>query len=193
MAAPRRAFSALAAERLGLTLAVGAFIAGLALNASPYAHQLFAEVMPLRGVLLGSFFTAVGMLVDVGAAVRSPGPVLLYAGGVMVAKAGIVALVVTGVLRQGIRRGVLTGMALAQTGEFSFVLAASAVAAGLLAPDLHQTFLAGSVLTLAATPFLVEWAPGLEVWAKWGEEDCDEEQWVKATVHQLHRSGKSLS
>ncbi|MFP8876906.1 MAG: cation:proton antiporter [Myxococcota bacterium] len=161
--------SALAAEKLGLTLAVGAFIAGLALNASPYAHQLFAEVMPLRGVLLGSFFTAVGMLVDVGAAIRAPGPVLLYAAGVILAKTGIVAIVVSGVLRQGIRRGLLTGMALAQTGEFSFVLAASAAGAGLLDAQLHQTFLAGSVLTLAATPFLVEWAPGLasRVAARW--------------------------
>lgn len=168
--------SALAAERLGLTLAAGAFIAGLALNASPYAHQLFAEVMPLRGVLLGSFFTAVGMLVDVGAALRSPGPVLLYAVGVTLAKTGIVLLVVTGVLRQGIRRGLVTGMALAQTGEFSFVLAASAVAAGLLGPELHQTFLTGSVLTLAATPFLVQWAPGLaaQVAARWPARDLAE-------------------
>jgi len=168
--------SALAAEELGLTLAVGAFIAGLALNASPYAHQLFAEVMPLRGILLGSFFTAVGMLVDVGAALRNPGPVLLYAGGVTLAKTGIVAVVVSGVLRQGIRRGLLTGMALAQTGEFSFVLAASAVGAGLLAPELHQTFLAGSVLTLAATPFLVQWAPRLasRVAARWPARDLQE-------------------
>ena len=169
--------SALAAEQLGLTLAVGAFIAGLALNASPYAHQLFAEVMPLRGVLLGSFFTAVGMLVNVGAALQSPGPVLLYAGGVIFAKAAIIAMVVSGVLRLGIRRGVLSGMALAQTGEFSFVLAASAASAGLLAPDLHQTFLAGSVLTLAATPFLVQWAPGLasRVSARWPARDLAEE------------------
>ena len=56
--------SAVAAEAIGLTLAVGAFIGGLVLSASPYSHQLFAEVLPLRGVLLGIFFTAVGMLFD---------------------------------------------------------------------------------------------------------------------------------
>jgi CPA2 family monovalent cation:H+ antiporter-2 len=158
--------SALAAEALGLTLAVGAFIAGLALSASPYAHQLFAEVMPLRGVLLGVFFTAVGMLVDVGAAVSEPLGVVVYAGGVIVLKALIVALVIAAVLRQGTRRAVLAGMALAQTGEFSFVLAASASASGLLAPDLHQTFLAGSMVTLLATPWLIRTAPSVATWTQ---------------------------
>jgi CPA2 family monovalent cation:H+ antiporter-2 len=153
--------AAVAAEELGLTLAVGAFIAGLALSASPYSHQLFAELMPLRGILLGIFFTAVGMLVDVGAAVRAPTGPLLYALGVVGLKALLVAFVVAVVLRQGMRRALLAGLALAQTGEFSFVLAGTAAAAGLLAPELEQTFLAGSVLTLLATPFLIQAAPGL--------------------------------
>lgn len=157
--------SAAAAELLGLTLAVGAFIGGLALSASPYAHQLFAEVMPLRGILLGVFFTAVGMLVDVGAAVAAPLGVLVYATGVIALKVGVVAAVVTLALRQGARRGVLAGMALAQTGEFSFVLAASAAEVGLLAPELRQTFLAGSVLTLLATPFLVQLSPRVAAFA----------------------------
>jgi CPA2 family monovalent cation:H+ antiporter-2 len=153
--------SAVAAEYLGLTLAVGAFIGGLALSASPYSHQLFAEVMPLRGILLGVFFTAVGMLVDLRAALDAWDAVALYAIAVVLLKFVIITFVVTLILRQGARRGVLTGLALAQTGEFSFVLAASALAAGLLAPDLYQIFLAGSVLTLVATPFLIELSPRL--------------------------------
>jgi CPA2 family monovalent cation:H+ antiporter-2 len=153
--------SALAADRLGLTLAVGAFIGGLALSASPYAHQLFAEVMPVRGVLLGLFFTAVGMLVDLSAAAENLGAVAVYAGGMIGLKAGIILAIVTLVLRQGARLGVLVGLALAQTGEFSFVLAAEAARAGLLAPDLHQVFVAGSVVTLAATPFLIQAAPAV--------------------------------
>ena len=60
---------------------------------------------------------------------------------------------------QGIRLGVLTGLALAQTGEFSFVLAAAAAGAGLLDAGLQQVFVAGSILTLVATPFLVSGAP----------------------------------
>ncbi|UCE86811.1 MAG: NAD-binding protein, partial [Deltaproteobacteria bacterium] len=118
-------------------------------------------VAPLRGVLLGVFFTAVGMLVDPAAAWAHWPAVCLYILGVVVLKAGIVAVLVAFVLGQGIRVGVLTGLALAQTGEFSFVLAAAAHGAGLLEPWLQQTFVAGSVGTLLATPFLLASAPRL--------------------------------
>ena len=70
--------------------------------------------------------------------------------------------IVTLVLRQGPRLGVLVGLALAQTGEFSFVLAAEAARAGLLAPDLHQVFVAGSVVTLAANLGIPVLAEGVE-------------------------------
>jgi CPA2 family monovalent cation:H+ antiporter-2 len=153
--------SAVVAEEVGLTLAVGAFIGGLALSASPYAHQLFAEVLPLRGVLLGLFFTAVGMLLDVALAAEQWGAVLAYVAGVLLLKTGVVVAIVALALRQGLRVGVLTGVALAQTGEFSFVLAAAASDAGILDPVLRQTFVAGSVATLFATPFLVQVSPRL--------------------------------
>ncbi len=151
--------SALAAEEMGLTLAVGAFIAGLVVSASPYAHQLFAEVVPLRGVLLGIFFTAVGMLFDPGAALGEWRGILLFVGGVVILKTGIIVAVLALVLRQGMRIGILTGLGLAQTGEFSFVLAEAATPAGLLDESLRQVFVAGSVITLIATPFLVRAAP----------------------------------
>jgi CPA2 family monovalent cation:H+ antiporter-2 len=151
--------SALLAEEAGLTLAVGAFVAGLATATSPFAHQLFAEVVSLRGVLLGLFFTAVGMLFDPIAAWQHAPEVLAYLGGVAVLKSGLVILLVLAILGQGPRVAVMSGLSLAQTGEFSFVLAAAAAAAGLLAPDVEQVFLAGSVLTLLATPFLMAAAP----------------------------------
>lgn len=153
--------SALAAEEMGLTLAVGAFIAGLVVSASPYAHQLFAEVVPLRGVLLGIFFTAVGMLFDPGAALGEWQGILLFVGAVVILKTGIIVAVLALVLRQGLRIGILTGLGLAQTGEFSFVLAYAAAPSGLLDESLQQIFVAGSVLTLIATPFLVGGAPHL--------------------------------
>lgn len=151
--------SAEGAHALGLTRAVGAFSAGLVVAASPYAPQLQAEVEPLRGMLLGLFFTSVGMLFDPGAALGAAGPTLAYVGAVVLLKSLVVAAIVVGVLRQGVRLGVLTALTLAQTGEFSFVLAETAAGAGLLAPALHQVFLAGSLLTLLATPFLVAGAP----------------------------------
>ena len=151
--------SAVVAEEIGLTLSVGAFIGGLVLSLSPYAHQVYAEVVPLRGVLLGIFFTAIGMLFDPGSAAEQWPAVLAYTAGVVVLKAGLVAAIVALALGMGPRLGILTGLSLAQTGEFSFVLAAVAGAAGLLDDDLQQVFVAGSVVTLAATPLLVAAAP----------------------------------
>jgi CPA2 family monovalent cation:H+ antiporter-2 len=153
--------SAVIAEQLGLTLSVGAFVGGLVLAASPYAHQLFAEVVPLRGLLLGTFFTAVGMLFDPAVAAQHWPAVAAYAGAVIVGKAGLVVGIVSFGLRQGLRLGVLTGLALAQTGEFSFVLAAAAADADLLGAGLRQVFVAGSIATLVATPLLVAVSPRL--------------------------------
>ncbi len=156
--------SAVIAEKIGLTHSVGAFVGGLVLSASPYSHQLFAEVAPLRGVLLGVFFTAVGMLFDPRAALAVWPAVLAYTVGVVVLKAGLVTLIVSSVLRLSVRIGVLTGLALAQTGEFSFVLAAAAADAGLLDARLRQVFIAGSIATLLATPFLIASAPRVASW-----------------------------
>jgi CPA2 family monovalent cation:H+ antiporter-2 len=135
--------SAVIAEWIGLTLAVGAFIGGLVLSISPYSHQLFAEVVPLRGVLLGIFFTAVGMLFDPVTAFEQWPSVLAYSGGVVLLKAGFIIAIVGVVLRMGLRLAVRT----------------VAATAGLLSRDLHQVFIAGSIATLVATPLLVGAAP----------------------------------
>jgi CPA2 family monovalent cation:H+ antiporter-2 len=153
--------AAVGAEGLGLGLAVGAFLAGLAAAASPWGHQLLAEVLPLRGVLLGVFFTAVGMLLDPKSALAEP----LAVGALFLAstlgKALVVAAAVGLVLRLGTRAALLSAVALAQTGEFSFVLAGAATAAGLLERELGQAFVAASVLSLVATPFLMRLGPWL--------------------------------
>jgi CPA2 family monovalent cation:H+ antiporter-2 len=147
--------AAVGAEGLGLGLAVGAFLAGLAASASPWGHQLFAEVLPLRGVLLGVFFTAVGMLLDVRLAWENAGLVaaLLFAATAL--KAGVVAAVLGLALRTPARVAALAAVGLAQTGEFSFVLAAAAAGAGLLSAELSQAFVAASVLSLVGTPFVM--------------------------------------
>jgi CPA2 family monovalent cation:H+ antiporter-2 len=151
--------SALLAEELGLTLAAGAFVGGLVLAASPWAHQLSAEVLPLRGLLLGIFFTAVGMLFDPAAALRNPLPILAYVGGVVVLKSALTAVICATAGGLSARHAVRAGLALAQTGEFSFVLAAAAAAAGLLDAELQTVFVTGSIGTLAMTPLLVAAAP----------------------------------
>jgi CPA2 family monovalent cation:H+ antiporter-2 len=156
--------SAVVARELGLGLAVGAFIGGLVVSASPYAQQLFAEVAPLRGVLLGVFFTSVGMLLDPGEALSAAEGVAIYVGGVLLFKSAVIIAIVVGVLREGIGTAVKTGLALAQTGEFSFALAAAATSAGLLTGDLDQIFVAGSVITLLATPLLIRESPRVASW-----------------------------
>jgi len=153
--------SAFLAEMLGLTLAVGAFLAGVAATASPYSHQLFSEVVPLRGVLIGLFFTAVGMLFEPTVLLENPGGVLAYVAAAMLLKGAIIVGVGTGLAREGRRSSLLAAAALAQTGEFSFVLAESARVSGLLDPALHQVVIAGSILSLLATPFLLRAAPAL--------------------------------
>lgn len=151
--------SSVGAEQLGLTLAIGAFIGGLALNASPYAHQVLAEIFPLRGVLLGIFFTAVGMLLDPAVALQEWNGVLVYIGAVIALKAVLILLILRYLLGQTLRTALLAGLALAQTGEFSFVLAATANGAGLIDANLRQIFIAGSIFTLLVTPFLIQLAP----------------------------------
>ena len=151
--------SAFVAEELGLTLAVGAFLAGMAAARSPFASQLFSEVVPLRGVLLGLFFTAVGMFFDPLALAGQGGAVLLYLVGTIVLKVLLVAGANAWFRGRSPRAGLMAGLALAQTGEFSFVLAEAARRAGLLEPATHQVILAGSILSLIASPFILRAAP----------------------------------
>ena len=153
--------SAFVAEQLGLSLAVGAFLAGVAATASPYSHQLFSEIVPVRGVLIGLFFTAVGMMFQPLVLIEQPGSVLAYLALTVVLKGAIVATIAARLARENIHTGVLAGAALAQTGEFSFVLAETASGAGLLDPSLHQVVIAGSILSLLLTPFLIRVAPAL--------------------------------
>ncbi len=162
--------SAVIAEKIGLTLSVGAFVGGLVLSMTPYARQLFAEVVPLRGLLIGVFFTAVGMLFDWRVASEQWGGILAYTGMVVFLKAGLVVLIVAYGLGKGVRLGVLTGLTLAQTGEFSFVLAVAAAQAGLLDDSLRQIFVAGSIATLLLTPFLVQASPRIAAFAARGRE-----------------------
>ncbi len=164
--------SAFLAEEAGLSLAVGAFLAGVAASASPYAHKLFSEVVPLRGIALGLFFTAVGMLFEPMAALEYAPLIGLYLLATLVLKTGVVAAASVLGLGQSLRVGLLAGLVLAQTGEFSFVLAESAVRAGLLSPALYQIVLGGSILSLLASPFVMRAAPAIALQAsRWFEED----------------------
>ena len=145
--------TALLATGLGLSLPIGAFLAGLALSGSRYAHQVFAEILPLRDAFVAIFFTSIGMLLDPAALLAHPALALVLVGAVLVK-----GLLIGGIVRAvGHSRevAILTALALSQIGEFSFVLAEQGLDAGLLTEAHEQAFLFAAVLTMAATPFLL--------------------------------------
>lgn len=145
--------TAFLATGLGLSLPIGAFLAGLALSGSRYAHQVFAELLPLRDAFVAVFFTSIGMLLEPAAVTAAPTLALVMVGAVL-AKGFLVGGIVRAV---GYSRevAILTALALAQIGEFSFVLAEQALDVGLLTAADEQAFLFAAILTMAATPFLL--------------------------------------
>jgi CPA2 family monovalent cation:H+ antiporter-2 len=143
---------------LGLSLALGAFLAGLILSESEYSYQALGSILPFRDVFTSFFFLSVGMLLDVGFLIERPGTIasiVLIILALKTAAAGLAAAV----LRFPVRTAILAGLTLAQVGEFSFILARSGVSHGLLAGDRYQWFLAVSVLTMALAPFIISAAP----------------------------------
>ena len=142
----------------GLSLALGAFIAGLVISESEYSHQAMAEVLSFRDSFTSLFFVSVGMLMDVRVVLEHPGAVLALVAAVLVAKffAGVLPMLA---LRYPPRSAILAGIALAQVGEFSFILAEEGRAVGLLTGQPYQIFLTMSVFTMVVTPFLIQGAP----------------------------------
>ncbi|MDI3280224.1 MAG: cation:proton antiporter [Bacillota bacterium] len=144
----------------GLSLALGAFLAGLIISESEYSHQALGNVLPFRDVFTSFFFISVGMLLDVRFLLQHSALVALAALGVLALKSWLAGLV-TLLLGFPLRTALLVGLALGQIGEFSFVLAKGGLRYGLLSDGFYQLFLATSVLTMAATPFVMAVAPRL--------------------------------
>ncbi len=167
---------ALLTSSLGLSLALGAFLAGVVLAESDYSHQVVSDIVPFKDVFNSLFFISVGMLLDVGAVWRFRTLVLLLVLSILAVKF-LVVLLTVGVLGYGSRIAVITGLALAQIGEFSFVLAGVGKSNGLLAGDVFQAFVASSILTILATPFLIQAGPSL---AARGEKSLS---WRKRAPH----------
>lgn len=142
----------------GLSLALGAFLAGIALADSEYGHQAMSDILPFRETLTSLFFISVGMLFDFHLVVSKPLVLLLFVAGVLVGKSLIAALAAL-VMRFPPRVAVLAGIGLAQIGEFSFVLANAGRDAGLIDAAQQRLFVAMSVLTMIVTPIASRLAP----------------------------------
>ncbi|MDE2619405.1 MAG: cation:proton antiporter [Sphingomonadales bacterium] len=141
-------------ELLGLSTALGAFIAGVMLADSPYRHELEADVEPFRSILLGLFFLAVGMMLNLQAIAERP----LFVAGVALALIASKALVIFAIARlfgMTSRAALGLGLLLSQGGEFGFVLFAQAQNALLISPEAASLFGAVVTLSMATTPFLM--------------------------------------
>jgi CPA2 family monovalent cation:H+ antiporter-2 len=146
---------------LHLSTALGAFVAGVMLADSPYRHEIESDVEPFRSILLGLFFLAVGMVLDLRAVAANPLFVLSMAAMLVVTKAAII----TGLARLfGMpgKQALGAGLLLSQGGEFGFVLFAQAQSALLIAPQAASLFSAIVTFSMATTPFLMLFARRFE-------------------------------
>jgi len=144
----------------GLSLALGAFIAGLAISESDYSHQALSDIMPFREAFMSLFFISVGMLMNPAVLLKYP----LLITSLVVAIILIKTLITTGAamaLGLPMRIALIAGLSLAQIGEFSFVLSQAGLKQGLLSGEAYQLFLAASIATMGLTPFCMKIASPL--------------------------------
>lgn len=145
-------------SHFGLSLALGGFIAGVVLADTEYSHQVTTEVLPFRDVFNSIFFVSIGLLLSLTALVANIGLVVVLVLALMIGKALIVWAIIR-ILGYPQRIATMTALGLAQIGEFSFVLAKSGQTSSLLSENDYQIFLAASVISMIATPFLISFAP----------------------------------
>jgi monovalent cation:H+ antiporter-2, CPA2 family len=150
-----------AAVVFGVSLALGAFLAGVVVRESPMRHQIGADLLPFRDAFAVLFFVSVGMLVDPRALWSDIGPVLAISAVVVLGKAAF-ALGLTLLLRQPARTGLVVAAGLAQVGEFSFILGRAALALGILAPQHYSLILAAALISITVNPFAFRLVAPLE-------------------------------
>jgi CPA2 family monovalent cation:H+ antiporter-2 len=139
---------------IGLSLALGAFLAGIVISGSQYSQQAIGNIMPLKDMFMSFFFVSVGMLLDLSYLLDHLTIIILATISLIIIKL-IAGTLVTLLLGCPLRTTILTGFALSQVGEFSFVLSRLGLEYSLLSEETYQTFLAVSILTMGVTPFLI--------------------------------------
>jgi monovalent cation:H+ antiporter-2, CPA2 family len=147
---------------LGLSLALGAFLAGLTISESEYSHQATSAILPFREVFTSFFFISIGMLLDLEFVSRNL--IILLPLTLLVFLVKAVIATGTGILlRYPVRTSILTGMVLFQVGEFAFILSETGRINNLMDSHLYQFFLAVSILTMAISPFLFRFSPAISM------------------------------
>ncbi|MBC8413648.1 MAG: cation:proton antiporter [Nitrospira sp.] len=145
---------ALLMSKVGLSPALGTFLAGVVLANSEYRHELEGDIEPFKGLLLGLFFIAVGSSIDFGLISSNPGQIGLIVGGLMCAKL-VILLVLGRVFKMGNDQNILFAFSLAQGGEFAFVLFSFAVQNNVFSESLANPLIAAVAISMALTPLLL--------------------------------------
>jgi CPA2 family monovalent cation:H+ antiporter-2 len=145
-------------EAVGLSLAMGAFAAGLIISASDYAHQALDQLLPLRDAFVALFFVTVGILINPRQVIRQPGLLIAILALVIIGKF-VVWTAVAKLFRYSLKTAMLVGTGLTQIGEFSFILVQIARVEGLLGDEFYYATLAASLLSILINATLVRSAP----------------------------------
>jgi CPA2 family monovalent cation:H+ antiporter-2 len=141
-------------ESLGLSLAIGAFLAGLALSDTDFTHQIISDINPFRDVFLSVFFVSFGMILNLNFLRENTAYILLISLIIILIKSVIVFGLVS-LLKYPLRVALLSGVILSQIGEFSFVLASQGFKNHIISDHIYQSFIGASVLTFIVTPLFV--------------------------------------
>ncbi|RXJ50459.1 monovalent cation:proton antiporter family protein [Gelidibacter gilvus] len=139
---------------IGLSLALGAFIAGLIISESEYSHQATSIILPFRELFTSFFFVSVGMLMDLSFFLSNIPIILLLVFIVLILKSSVAAIAVA-ILKYPTKTAILTGLALFQVGEFAFILSKIGIKYNLLTPQTNQYFLSVSIVSMIITPFVI--------------------------------------
>jgi len=145
-------------NRFGLSLALGAFIAGIIISESEYSHQVVSDIIPFKDLFNSIFFISVGMLLNLGSALHNIYPIAVLILLIFFGKSLLLFITIR-ILGYITRIAFITALGLAQIGEFSFVVASVGRVHGLLSDDIFQGFIAASIFTMFATPFIIQAAP----------------------------------
>ena len=154
---------ALFTSQFGLSLAIGAFLAGLILSESEYGHQAISEILPMKEIFIGLFFVSVGMLMDMDYTTSHFRLTIQAFVIILVVKTVVTTLSVL-MLKYPLKQALHVGLGLAQIGEFSFVMAGVGKAKELISMDQYQLFLSAAVLSMLSAPFLLMIAPRIAEW-----------------------------
>jgi CPA2 family monovalent cation:H+ antiporter-2 len=149
----------------GISMALGAFLAGMVVGQTEVSHQAAADALPMRDAFAVLFFVSVGMLFDPKPILKQPSLLLGLLGIIVVAKP-LAALLIIWVLRYSIRTALTVAVALAQIGEFSFLLANEAMGLGILSQEAQSLLVACSLISISANPLLFRTIDPIEKWLR---------------------------